>query len=288
MHNTNIDTNTRNIGAHISNKSNPHNVTKAQVGLGSVDNTADSAKNVLSASKWTTARTFTIGSTAKSVNGTTNVSWSLTEIGAAAISHGTHVSFSASNPKSNGTASPGSASTVARSDHIHPLQTSVSGNAGTATKLQTARNITIGEATKSFNGTVNIAFTLAEIGASSITYTNYTKSTLGLKSGIDLLDSETSIYKFDNGIVFISFHAYCPKSVLNYASAKTIINSTALPTELRPARVVWSMGITMDGSWLDVYPITFNILHTGLMEVAGLNQRDFINVAIMYKAQTST
>ena len=36
---------------------------------------------------WTTARTITIGSTGKSVNGSANVSWSLSEIGAAASSH---------------------------------------------------------------------------------------------------------------------------------------------------------------------------------------------------------
>lgn len=34
------------INDHIANKSNPHAVTKAQVGLGNVDNTADSAKSV--------------------------------------------------------------------------------------------------------------------------------------------------------------------------------------------------------------------------------------------------
>lgn len=43
---------------HISNVSNPHNVTKDQVGLGNVDNTEDSVKNVLSATKLTTARTI--------------------------------------------------------------------------------------------------------------------------------------------------------------------------------------------------------------------------------------
>ena len=48
------------ITGHTSNVSNPHTVTKAQVGLGSVDNTADSAKNVLSAGKWTTARSLSI------------------------------------------------------------------------------------------------------------------------------------------------------------------------------------------------------------------------------------
>ena len=35
--------------SHIENKSNPHGVTKAQVGLGNVDNTADSAKTVKAA-----------------------------------------------------------------------------------------------------------------------------------------------------------------------------------------------------------------------------------------------
>ena len=34
------------VNAHIANKSNPHGVTKSQVGLGNVDNTADSAKSV--------------------------------------------------------------------------------------------------------------------------------------------------------------------------------------------------------------------------------------------------
>lgn len=34
------------VDAHISSKNNPHNVTKAQIGLGNVDNTADSDKSV--------------------------------------------------------------------------------------------------------------------------------------------------------------------------------------------------------------------------------------------------
>lgn len=44
-------------------------------------------------------------------------------IGAAASSHGTHVSYSSTNPVMDGTASVGSASTVARSDHKHPTDT---------------------------------------------------------------------------------------------------------------------------------------------------------------------
>lgn len=41
----------------------------------------------VSASRWTTARTFTIGNTGKTVDGTVSVSWSIAEIGAAPASH---------------------------------------------------------------------------------------------------------------------------------------------------------------------------------------------------------
>lgn len=44
------------LKTHADSTSNPHNVTKAQIGLGKVDNTADKDKNVLSATKLTTAR----------------------------------------------------------------------------------------------------------------------------------------------------------------------------------------------------------------------------------------
>ena len=44
--------------------------------------------------------------------------------GKAGSSHGTHVSYSNTNPVMNGTASVGSAGTVARSDHKHPTDTS--------------------------------------------------------------------------------------------------------------------------------------------------------------------
>jgi len=59
-----------------------------------------------------------------------------------------------------GTASAGTATTAARSDHVHPLQTSVSGNAGTATALATGRTIGVsGGATgtsPAFNGSANV------------------------------------------------------------------------------------------------------------------------------------
>lgn len=50
--------------------------------------------------------------------------------------------------------------------------TSVSGNAGTATQLTTARNIKIGNKSASFNGTTDISYTLSEIGAAASSHTH--------------------------------------------------------------------------------------------------------------------
>ena len=58
----------------------------------------------------------------------------LADLGAAASSHGTHVTYGTTAPLVAGTASAGSANTVSRSDHVHPAQTSITGNAATATK----------------------------------------------------------------------------------------------------------------------------------------------------------
>lgn len=62
-------------------------------------------------------------------------------------------------PKAAGNASVGTEDTFARGDHIHPLQTTISGNAGTATKLKTARTIQINLASTSsvsFDGSADI------------------------------------------------------------------------------------------------------------------------------------
>ena len=59
------------------------------------------------------------------------------------------------NPIIAGVAAVGTSTLTARQDHVHPVQTSVSGNAGTATKLATA--ITINGV--SFDGSANITIT---------------------------------------------------------------------------------------------------------------------------------
>lgn len=59
---------------------------------------------------------------------------------------------STTTPKANGTAAVGTESRFARGDHVHPAQTTITGNAGSATKLQTARTIN----GVSFDGSSNI------------------------------------------------------------------------------------------------------------------------------------
>ena len=101
-------------------------------------------------------------------------------------SHGIHVEYATEAPKADGTAAVGTSSKVAREDHVHPLQTTVSGNAGSADKLATARTIngtsfngesnittakwgtdrtiTIGDTGKSVNGSANVSWSRDEIG----------------------------------------------------------------------------------------------------------------------------
>ena len=126
------------------------------------------------------------GSAAKTINITP------ASIGAAAASHGTHVSYGTAAPKANGTASAGSASTVSRSDHVHPLQTSVSGNAGSATKLATARTID----GVSFNGSANITHygtcsTAAATAAKVVSLTGFTLTT-GAKVSVKFTVTNTA------------------------------------------------------------------------------------------------
>lgn len=67
------------LTVHTANTSNPHSVTKAQVGLGNCNNTADANKVVASASKLTTARTTYVTldipstSTTRDWSGTTTI-----------------------------------------------------------------------------------------------------------------------------------------------------------------------------------------------------------------------
>lgn len=66
----------------------------------------------------------------------TKPTYTYDEVGAAASSHGTHVTFSTTKPVVDGTAAVGTATTVARSDHKHPTDTTRAA-ASDLTALQT-------------------------------------------------------------------------------------------------------------------------------------------------------
>ena len=75
------------------------------------------------------------------------------------------ISASSTAPAALGTAAVGTSTAYARADHVHAAPTTVSGNAGSATKLATARTLTIGKTGKTFNGTANVSWSLDEIGS---------------------------------------------------------------------------------------------------------------------------
>lgn len=52
------------------------------------------------------------------------------------------------------------------------ITANLTGNASTATKLETAKNVAIGNATKAFDGSNNLSFSLSEIGAASSNHTH--------------------------------------------------------------------------------------------------------------------
>ncbi len=241
----------------------------------------DGSANITTAN-WGTARTLTIGNTGKSVNGSANVSWSLSEIGAAAASH-TH-NYAAS-PSAGGAANlvylkrytgssvsanyqPGANRFEFRefgndcvntpSAHWYHVLTgqgedsnyntqlalgmtnqavfyryrnsgtwgswkqlaftdsSITGNAKTATTLQTARTIngtsfngsanittanwgtartlTIGSTGKSVNGSANVSWSLSEIGAAATSH-NHTTLTGVTSIGFNAASTDSAIIR---------------------------------------------------------------------------------------------
>ena len=149
-----------------SENGHTHNYAGSSSAGGAANSVANSVKVQLNGGTTEGTNQFTFnGSAAKTINITPS------SIGAAKESHGTHVTYASAAPLANGTAAVGSSSKVAREDHVHPLQTSVSGNAGTATKLKTARTITVNgivSGSASFDGSDNVTITTTANDITSI------------------------------------------------------------------------------------------------------------------------
>lgn len=104
----------------------------------SINGTSFDGSADITTANWGTARTITIGSTGKSVNGSANVSWSLSEIGAAASSH-THSYL----PLSGGTLTGAVTNTYSNISFIASHGTADSSAGFMATRTDTGASISL-------------------------------------------------------------------------------------------------------------------------------------------------
>lgn len=154
-------------------------LTAEDVGLGEVDNTSDADKPIstaqqqaldLKASAADVAPISHVGSGGTAhANATPTVSGFMSAADKARLNE---VVPSAVTPAAPGSAAPGVSLSYAREDHVHPVQTSVTGNAGTSTKLATGRTVTVGDTSRVFDGTADIGWTVAQIGAAPAAHTH--------------------------------------------------------------------------------------------------------------------
>lgn len=186
-------------GALSGNATTANTLTTART----INGTSFNGSSNITTANWGTARNIQIGNTSKSVNGSANVTWSLSEIGAAAASH-THsylplsggtvsgtITVSGESIFHNGTYTDpwnGTACAIKTSGHVAvggqikatstvtapTFAGALSGNATTATKLQSARTIALGgilSGSASFDGSGNVT-----INATANDITTITKS----------------------------------------------------------------------------------------------------------------
>lgn len=150
-------------------------LNKSHVGLGNADNTADAAKSVLSATKWTTVRTITLSgvtATAQNIDGSGNVTVPITAVPATLLTG-----------------------------------TAAVNTTGSAAKLTTPRTISAsGDATwtATFDGSANVTsgLTLAATGVTAGTYDEVTVDAKGrVTAGSNNVKSYTTSISGTGGVV---------------------------------------------------------------------------------------
>ena len=319
----------------VAGKTGVVTLTKADVGLPNVDNTADSAKNVASAAKlttartiggvsfdgsaninlpgvntagnqstsgnaatattlqtartingtsfngsanitttnWGTARTFTLGSTGKFVNGSADVSWSVDEIlptgtnGQVLKHNGTSwVAGADSNTTysemTEAEAITGTASTSrvitpavlksAITAHA-PVQTTISGNAATATKLATARTISLTGAVTgsvSFDGTsdASVSTTIADTVAITQGGTGAT-TVAAARTNLDVYSKDEVNEAITTSVSIVADATTIDKGVVRLATESDITTSseTAVVTPKNVADMLVGLGSLAKG-----------------------------------------
>lgn len=119
----------------------------------------------------------------RKVNGkalSSDISLTAADVGAAATSHGTHVTYGTAAPAMDGTAAVGTAAAVARSDHRHPTDTSRAAASHTHTKGQITdfpASLPASDVYAWAKATSKPGYTAAEVGAAAASH-NQSASTI--------------------------------------------------------------------------------------------------------------
>lgn len=169
------------------------NSIKAIQNISEVPSKLNKTETAVAANKLATARTFTIGSSNKSVDGTKDISWSLSEIGAAPASH-SHSEYITTDRIMDGAQAK---TYLWSSDYIANNYLDYTSTAASAKKLSTARTLTIGNSSKTFDGSANVNWTLDQIGAAPKSHTHsYLPLNGGTVTGATTFNS--TIYGMNN------------------------------------------------------------------------------------------
>ena len=145
-----------NLDNHMSNINNPHGVTKSQIGLSNVDNTSDADKNVLSATKLTTARNIALtGDVTGNINfdGSANVSIATT-IAANSVALGTDTT---GNYVAGATAGTGISISGTEGEGWSPTITNTAPNVTTDISITHNASSVVVNSSDGLDGTINAA-----------------------------------------------------------------------------------------------------------------------------------
>ena len=206
-----LDGVTENIQTQLNNKSpSTHNHDTSYLGI---DATAAAAI------KLATARNITIGDAIRSFDGSTDISFTLSQIGAASANH--------------------------NHDGVY---LPIGGTAAAATKLATSRAITIGNASRSFDGSAPISFTLSDIGAAAA---NHSHSYSSIE-----LNSDGSLSGYGG---FIDFH-HSSNPNTDYTSR--IIENTAGTLDINGVKCITGGNLNVPGNATGIQNIYSGTLST--------------------------
>ena len=182
-----LDGVTSNIQTQLDNKSgstHTHgNITNdGKLGTASMVVISDANKNITTSSTISTTELGYLNGVSSNVQDQLNAkaptshASTATTYGVSSASNYGHAMASSTTPKAHGTAAVGSETAkFARGDHVHPAQTSVTGNAGTSDKWKTARKLTwtgdvTGEMTLDGSADKEASLTLAASGVTAGSY----------------------------------------------------------------------------------------------------------------------